>query len=157
VPTTVTLASCSTSTCPGSTTIEVPVLYPDLPIVGPNILCLGASGTYTLPHLPGTFYKWTVTGGPYSFNQQDKNVSQVNISFNAPGPYWVKCEYKNPLAGCNGVDSILVNILPKFEIAGIAPSSSTPVSLIARATILGPVPRNAIKPRSVSSTPKEKG
>ncbi len=118
VPTTVTLASCSTSTCPGSTTIDVPVLYPNLPIVGPNILCLGASGTYTLPHLPGTFYKWTVTGGPYSFNQQDKNVSQVNISFNAPGPYWVKCVYKNPLAGCNGVDSIQVNILPKFEIQG---------------------------------------
>jgi hypothetical protein len=114
----VTLASCSTSTCPGSTTIDVPVLYPNLPIVGPNILCLGASGTYTLPHLPGTFYKWTVTGGPYSFNQQDRNISQVNISFNAPGPYWVKCEYKNPLAGCNGVDSIQVNILPKFDILG---------------------------------------
>jgi hypothetical protein len=118
VPTTVTLQSCPGSSCPGSTTLNVPVLYPNLPIAGPNILCLGASGTYSLPHLPGTFYKWTVSGGPYTFNDKDKNVSLVNISLLAPGSYWVKCEYNNPLAGCNGVDSLLVSVLPKFDILG---------------------------------------
>jgi parallel beta-helix repeat protein len=118
VPTTVTLQNCPGSSCPGSTTLNVPVLYPNLPIAGPNVLCLGASGTYSLPHLPGTFYKWTVSGGPYTFNDKDRNVSLVNISFLAPGPYWVKCVYNNPLAGCNGADSLLVNILPKFEIVG---------------------------------------
>jgi PKD repeat protein len=119
VPTTVTLQSCASSTCPGSTTLNVPVLYPNLPIAGPTILCIGASGTYSLPLLPGTFYKWTVTGGSYSFNQQDRNVAIVNISFNTPGSYWVKCEYNNPLAGCNGVDSIQVNVLPKLVIYGL--------------------------------------
>jgi len=118
VPTTVSLQSCPSSSCPGSTTLNVPVLYPNLPISGPATLCIGSSGTYSLPLLPGTFYNWTVTGGSYTFNQQDKNVSIVNVSFLAPGSYWVKCEMNNPLAGCDGVDSVLVNVLPKFTITG---------------------------------------
>ena len=96
VPTTVTLQSCSTSSCPGATTLNVPVLYPNLPIGGPTTLCVGASGTYSLPWLPGTYYKWTVTGGLYSFNLTDRNTTSVNITFNTSGTYWVKCVYNNP-------------------------------------------------------------
>jgi parallel beta-helix repeat protein len=118
VPTTVTLKSCPTGTCPGETTINVPVLYPDLPISGPTNLCLGASGSFSLPHMPGTFYLWTVTGGSYAFNDKNKNISLVNISFNSFGTFWVKCVYNNPLAGCNGVDSIQVDVTPKFEVLG---------------------------------------
>jgi parallel beta-helix repeat protein len=118
VPTTVTLQSCPSSSCPGSTTINVPVLYPNLPINGPNILCIGASGTYSLPLLPGTFYLWTVAGGPHSFNEKDKNVPIVNISFLVPGTYFVTCQYNNPLAGCNGTSTIQVDVLPKFSITG---------------------------------------
>jgi PKD repeat protein len=117
-PTTVTLESCTTSSCPGATTINVPVLYPNLPINGPSTLCIGASGTYSLPVLPGTFYNWSVSGGPAFFNQQDKNVPVVNISFLFPGNYWIKCELNNPLSGCNGVDSVMVEVLPKFSITG---------------------------------------
>ncbi|MCX6258012.1 MAG: PKD domain-containing protein [Bacteroidia bacterium] len=68
--------------------------------------------------MPGTYYHWTVSGGPYSFNLADKNVTLASITFNAGGSYWVKCVYNNPLAGCNGVDSIQVNILPVFTING---------------------------------------
>jgi len=118
VPTTVSLQSCPGSGCPGSTTLKVPVLYPNLPVNGPAVLCVGASGTYTLPWLLGTYYKWTVSGGLYSFNKTDRNVTNVNISFNTPGPFWVKCVYNNPLAGCSGADSMLVNILPLFTITG---------------------------------------
>jgi hypothetical protein len=118
VPTTVTLQSCPTSTCSGATTLNVPVLYPNLPISGPTTLCVGASGTYTLPWLPGTYYKWGVTGGLYSFNKVNRNSTNVNVTFNTPGSFWVKCEYNNPLAGCNGVDSVQVNVLPVFSISG---------------------------------------
>jgi PKD repeat protein len=118
VPTTVTLQSCATSTCPGSTTLNVPVLYPNLPINGPTIVCVGASATYTLPWLPGTYYKWSVTGGLYSFNSVDRNSTNVNITFNTAGSYWVKCQYNNPMKGCSGVDSVLVNVLPVFAITG---------------------------------------
>ncbi|NOX47741.1 MAG: PKD domain-containing protein [Chlorobi bacterium] len=119
-PTTVSLKlpNCGSAPCPGITTINVPVLYPDLPIIGPTNLCAGASGTYSLPLLPGTYYTWAVTGGMYSFNQQDRNTPDVNITFNFSGTYWVKCDYDNPLAGCSGVDSIQVNVLPQYTIFG---------------------------------------
>ena len=118
VPTTVTLQSCPSAACSGSTTLNVPVLYPNLPISGPTVICVGASGTYSLPWLPGTYYKWTVAGGLYTFNSIDRNTTSVNITFNTPGPYWIKCEYNNPLKGCSGIDSVLVNVLPVFFISG---------------------------------------
>ena len=118
VPTTVTLQSCPSMACQGSTTLNVPVLYPNLPINGPTTLCVGSSGSFSLPTLPGTYYKWTVTGGSYTFNKADRNVPLVNITFNTMGSYWVKCELMNPLAGCNGVDSILVDVLPIFSVFG---------------------------------------
>ena len=34
------------------------------------------------------------------------------------GSYWVKCQYHNPLAGCNGADSMQVNVLPLFTVYG---------------------------------------
>ncbi|MCX6230315.1 MAG: PKD domain-containing protein [Bacteroidetes bacterium] len=117
-PTTVTLQSCPSSACAGSTTLNVPVLYPNLPISGPTVICVGASGTYSLPWLPGTYYKWTVSGGLYAFNLVDRNSKTVNITFNTPGSFWVKCVYNNPLKGCSGADSVLVNVLPIFTFGG---------------------------------------
>ncbi|MEZ5194974.1 MAG: PKD domain-containing protein [Bacteroidales bacterium] len=112
------LPGCGSAPCPGITTIEVPVLYPNLPINGPVILCAGGSGSYSLPTLPGTYYDWTVTGGPYTFNKIDRNSPLVNVTFIAPGTYWLKCEYDNPLAGCSGIDSLQIDILPEFIIFG---------------------------------------
>jgi PKD repeat protein len=119
-PTTVSLEvpGCGSAPCNGTTTINVPVLYPNLPINGPSVLCAGASGTFTLPTLPGTYYTWTVNGGFYTFNQVDRNSPSVNITFGMPGTYWVKCDYNNPLAGCNGVDSVQVDVLPVYSIFG---------------------------------------
>jgi hypothetical protein len=44
VPTTVSLAvpGCASTPCPGITTVNVPVLYPNLPISGPAVLCVGS-------------------------------------------------------------------------------------------------------------------
>nr|NQU91877.1 PKD domain-containing protein [Bacteroidota bacterium] len=118
VPTTVSLETpgCSTSLCGGITTLYVPVLYPNLPVGGPAVLCQGASGTFSLPTLPGTFYTWTVSGGSHQFNQKDRNVSSVNITFFDPVTYTVKCDYNNPLAGCSGSSIFTVNVLPEFSI-----------------------------------------
>jgi hypothetical protein len=85
VPTTVSLAvpGCASTTCPGTATVSVPVLYPNLPISGPNILCVGNAGSYLLPTLPGTYYLWTTTApaGTYSFNDKNRNTPNINISF----------------------------------------------------------------------------
>lgn len=118
VPTTVSLSTpgCSMAPCAGTTTINVPVLYPNLPITGPAMLCQYASGSFSLPVLPGTYYNWSVSGGNYQFNLQDRNTAAVNISFNDAATYQVKCVYNNPLAGCSGSSVFTVNVLPEFKI-----------------------------------------
>lgn len=120
VPTTVTLETpgCGPSPCPGITIINVPVLYPNLPINGPVIVCVGESGTYSLPHMPGTYYTWSVSGGPNNINTPDLNKANANITFNAPGSYTVQCSYNNPLSGCSGNSSIAVTVLDVFQIFG---------------------------------------
>jgi PKD repeat protein len=121
LPTTVSLETpgCGPSPCPGITTINVPVLYPNLPINGPAIVCVGESGTFSLPHMPGTYYTWTVAGPPsYNFNTPDLNKANVNITFNAAGSYTVQCVYTNPLAGCSGSSSMVVTVLDVFQIFG---------------------------------------
>ncbi len=121
-PTTVSLSvpGCGSAPCPGTTTIQVPVLYPNLPVNGPAVLCAGASGSYFLPSMPGTYYLWTTTApvGTYSFNDLNRNTAGVNISFTIPGTYQLQCQYNNPLAGCSGVSSITVNVLPVFSFSG---------------------------------------
>ncbi len=121
-PTTVSLSvpGCGSAPCPGTTTIQVPVLYPNLPVSGPAVLCAGASGSYFLPSMPGTYYLWTTTAPPgtYSFNDKDRNTPGINISFTTPGTYQLQCQYTNPLAGCSGVSSITVSVLPVFTFTG---------------------------------------
>jgi PKD repeat protein len=118
VPTTVSLTTpgCSLTPCAGTTTINVPVLYPNFPITGPAILCQYASGSFSLPVLPGTYYNWYVSGGSYQFNLQDRNTATVNISFYDAATYQVKCVYDNPLAGCSGSSVFTVTVLPEFKI-----------------------------------------
>ncbi len=118
IPTTVSLETpgCGPSPCPAKTTLQVPVLYPNMPISGPNVLCVGASGNFSLPHLPGTYYTWTVSGGLYTISDFDQNVSNINVTFNSPGTFTISCIYNNPLSGCSGSSSIIVNVLPPFEI-----------------------------------------
>jgi len=120
VPTTVSLSvpGCAAAPCPGTTTLNVPVLYPNLPINGPNPLCVGFSGSFFLPSMPGTFYQWTTTAPPgsYSFNDADRNVANANLTFNQPGTFQVQCNYNNPMAGCSGSSSFTVNVLPVYSI-----------------------------------------
>ncbi len=115
-PTTISLETplCSTSPCDATTTLHVPVLYPNLPIIGPATLCQAASGTFTLPTLPGTYYTWTVSGGGYQFNLEDRNTPSVNITFFDAANYTVTCVYDNPLAGCSGTSTFIVKVLPEF-------------------------------------------
>ncbi len=118
VPTTVSLETpgCSSAPCDGTTTLHVPVLYPNLPIIGPVTLCQGASGTFSLPVLPGTYYTWTVSGGYSQFNLQDRNTPTVNITFYDAASYTIKCDYDNPLAGCSGTSTFAVDVKPEFSI-----------------------------------------
>lgn len=138
-PTTVTLntTSCPGGVCGNSATLNVPVLYPNLPIQGPYIVCPGATATYSLPALPGTFYKWTISGGG-TIAGYDSNHNVINVQWgNIPGgPYIITCNYNNPYSGCAGTDTIGVYIKQKFQLFGPSPvCTNVPASYFAN----GPV------------------
>ena len=115
-PTTVSLSTPGCTACDGTTTLNVPVLYPDLPITGLGTLCRGSSGSYSIPSLPGTYYTWTVTGGNHTFNFADRNVTTVNITFEEFATYTVQCIYNNPLADCpSGISTFTVEVKPVFS------------------------------------------
>jgi PKD repeat protein len=121
-PTSVTLNASCPGTCGNTATLNVPVLYPNLPIQGPNIVCPGASATYSLPALPGTFYHWSLSGGG-NIAGYDSNHNVINVIWNSSpgGMYILTCNYNNPYTGCSGTDTIGVYIKPTFKLTGPSP------------------------------------
>lgn len=128
-PTTVSLTATCPGTCGNSAMINVPVLYPNLPIQGPNMVCPGTNATYSLPALPGTFYKWSLSGGG-SIAGVDSNHNVINVAWgNTPGGiYILTCNYNNPYSGCSGTDTIGVYIKPRFTLSGPSTACVTQTS-----------------------------
>ena len=116
-PTSVTLNANCPNTCGNSATLNVPVLYPNLPIQGPATICTGSSASYSLPALPGTFYTWTISGGATNAGY-DRNHNMFQIIGITPGSATITCVYNNPYTECSGTTTLNVAIKPKFDISG---------------------------------------
>ena len=121
-PTTITLNAICPNTCGNSTTLNVPVLYPNLPIQGSYVVCPGSTTPYSLPALPGTFYHWTISGGGTIIGA-DSNINFINVSWGtlSGGPFIITCNYNNPYTGCSGMDTMGVYIRPPFKLIGPSP------------------------------------
>ena len=120
-PTTVSLNANCTGTCGNTATLNVPVLYPNLPIQGPITVCPNSTTNYSLPILPGTFYKWTLSGGGVIIGA-DSNINNINVNWGAlSGSFVINCVYQNPYSGCSGNSSITVNVRQPFTLLGLSP------------------------------------
>ncbi len=103
--------------CPDTTTVIVPIVSPSAAIAGPNPVCLGAVGTYTLPTWPGTYYNWTLSGGGTIV--AGLNTQALTIQWGlTPGNYVLSCYWNDTTLGCSGMDSILVKVRDEFSIFG---------------------------------------
>ncbi|MCX8018855.1 MAG: PKD domain-containing protein, partial [Chitinophagaceae bacterium] len=109
------------------------------PIQGQTTVCPGSATSYSLPALPGTFYKWVLSSGgiitPYDSNH---NVITINWQNMPPssGPHTLTCTYTNPYTGCKGQSSIQINVRPKFQLNGPQTvCTNTPANYVAN----GPV------------------
>ena len=116
-PATVTLNSNCGGSCGNTATINVPVLYPNMNILGPVIVCPGSLSNYSLPAMPGTFYKWTITGSG-TISGFTENTNNINVLAQNSGSFTINCAYQNPATKCSGTASITVQIKPKFKILG---------------------------------------
>ncbi len=120
-PAAVSLSGNCGGTCGNSGTLNVPVLYPSMPIQGNTIVCPSSFTTYTLPAMPGTFYNWQLSGGGTILGA-NSNTSVINISWGATtGNYTITCNYHNPITGCSGSGTLAVYIKPKFQLMGPSP------------------------------------
>jgi PKD repeat protein len=129
LPTSVTLNASCPGTCGNTATLNVPVLFPNLPIQGPYIVCPGTTASYSLPALPGTFYKWTISGGG-TIAGYDSNHNVINVQWGTTpgGPHIITCNYNNPYSGCKGTDTIGVYIKPRFQLFGPSPVCTNTVN-----------------------------
>jgi len=106
--------------CGNAATLIVPVLWNNMPISGPDPVCVGTTGTYSLPTLPGTFYTWTVSGaGGGTIVGPNQNTPTINILWNGPaGNATITCNYNNPYSGCSGSSTMTVNVRNRFTATG---------------------------------------
>ncbi|MFZ4057178.1 MAG: PKD domain-containing protein, partial [Ferruginibacter sp.] len=119
---TVTTGTCS-GQCSSTATLEVPVLYNNIPISGATVVCQNATQSYTLPALPGTFYSWSVSSGGIISGNVDSNSTNFNVQWIGPvgSTETITCNYSNPISGCSGTSVLTVNIKPRFTLTGITP------------------------------------
>jgi hypothetical protein len=105
--------------CGNSATLNVPVLWNNIPISGLNPVCIGTTATYSLPAMPGTFYTWTVSGGGGVIVGPNINTPSINVQWNGPaGNATITCNYNNPYSGCSGSTTLNVKVRKKFIITG---------------------------------------
>ena len=105
--------------CGSSAVLNVPVLWPNLPISGPNPVCVGSAETYSLPVLPGTFYSWSVSGAGGAIVGPNQNTPGIVVQWGyTAGTYTITCNYNNPYSGCSGSSTMTVQVLEKFVIGG---------------------------------------
>ena len=117
-PATVSLKGDCKSACGDSASIQVPVLYPSMPVTGSVKVCKNEFSNYSLPAMPGTFYQWSVTGGNYIIGPS-QNTASINIKWGPTvGNYTIKCTYKNPNTGCEGSATLNVDVVPPFKLTG---------------------------------------
>jgi PKD repeat protein len=103
--------------CPDTTTAIIPIVSPTANIAGPNPVCLGAIGTYTLPTWPGVYYNWSLSGGGTIIS--GLNTQALTIQWGlSPGNYVLSCYWNDTTLGCSGYDSIIVKVRPEFFVTG---------------------------------------
>ncbi|NUO01435.1 MAG: HYR domain-containing protein, partial [Saprospiraceae bacterium] len=121
LPASVSVTTGCTSNCGSSATLNVPVLWNNIPISGPTPVCVGSTETYSLPAMPGTFYTWTVSGGGGVIVGANQNTPAITVKWNGPvGPATITCNYDNPYSGCSGSSTKTVDVRLKFDVFGPA-------------------------------------
>ena len=117
-PASITVTGNCGNSCGNSSTLSVPVMFPNIPIAGPNPVCVGSSSVYTLPSMPGAFYKWVLSGGG-AISGPDSNTNTITVVWGlTPGVYTIKCNYHNPITGCKGDSTLTVTVKNKYSISG---------------------------------------
>lgn len=115
---------CASTACNIEVSENIPIIDDGAGIEGNTIVCAESSHLYTTTLFEGANYNWWVTDGAFIANGQGTN--QVTLNFSTPFTYessptvTLYVNYENCYLNCSGIDSLVIDILPFFEIYGTA-------------------------------------
>lgn len=105
-------------TCPGVTTIKIPVIQKKGYITGPTIVCPNGDYIYRLPQWPATLFNWTVSSSTgVTWNNTDQ-PNEIVVHTHGADILNIHCDYNNTLLGCSGKADLQVQVLPPEAIGG---------------------------------------
>lgn len=130
------LTPSGTNCCPYPSTFYIPIMPSgNFNISGNDTVCGGAIEFYTAPAIWGATYNWSISP-TVNFNiPNPANPSQIAVLWPSSGTYTITCNMGNDVLDCDGVGTITVNVLPKFQITGPAQACvNQPVTFTSTAT-----------------------
>ena len=108
------MSDCS---CPFWTTVKIPVITGKAKIKGPNAICEGKQGRFTLPQWPTTDFRWTINGNPnHPMLVLTDQRNEIVVDGATPGTYTLAVEYRNTLLGCGGKATYKFDVVEKTVI-----------------------------------------
>lgn len=89
-------------------------------ILGPLVVCVGATETYNAPYVPGSQYTWTLIDPSAVTTILPYNTPPYiqSVTFSMPGNYTLICNMVNDILDCEGADTIIIKMRPNFSIFG---------------------------------------
>ena len=111
----------SNCSCPHWTTVKVPVILPDVPIKGREVICQGTQSLFSLPQWPATEFTWMINGDPYHYmlvHTDQRN--EIIVNGYDPGAYELSVKYTNTLIDegrCGGNAKRMIKVTPKPQIS----------------------------------------
>lgn len=92
--------------CPSWTTVKIPVILQTGIIKGPDVVCEGSQGIYSLPQWPTTDFVWMIDGDPnHPMLVKSQQRNEIIVDGQTPGSYTLSVDYTNTLiagGGCQG-------------------------------------------------------
>jgi gliding motility-associated-like protein len=109
-----------TTACPQPNVVTIPILAPSGAIDGPTKVCQGSFAEYTVPDWQGTDIQWEIVGDGLLMEGQGSRRAVVRWGEGlSPNPHLVIVRYDNCYLGCQGSDTLPVNILPGYFLEGL--------------------------------------
>lgn len=101
---------------------RIPIISPDVAIVGPDTLCLGDVQLYELPLWGSTDYSWSYTPSVGVRRIPYEAPNQFLAEFSQPGVYWMAADYECGFIGCGPYTSALKTVVVLDTLAIHAPT-----------------------------------
>ena len=97
----------------------IPIIDDNAVIKGPNQVCKGEESIYTITSFTGTEFTWSVSNhGSIESGQGTNEITVLWPNFIPPTQQWLAVDYESCYLGCDGKDTLYVNILNDFYIEG---------------------------------------